>query len=151
MILAIIRKINRVLNDKDALWRDYEFWSSILDLAVHIETLGKEWLGENDIGGVFQKVFSKEYPKFSRNKTGAKTSQDYIRELELLKKNKEIPTDKKCGKHLLITRLTRNFSAHNRGLSDNDLHDNLALIYNALVSTLFVLYDSYKLQSDNKS
>jgi len=151
VILAIIGKINRVLNDEGALWRDYEFWSSILDLAVHVETLGKEWLGGNDLGGVFQKAFSKEYPRFSRNQTNAKTSQDYIRKLDLLRKNNEVPVDKKCGKHLDLARLTRNFAAHSRGLSDNDLHDNLTLIYNALVSTLFVLYDSYKLQNTNKN
>lgn len=152
--LVTVGKMNKVLNNREILWRSKEHWSCIRDLAVNIEALGKEWFGvKTNIDGLFKKAFPKKYQALQRNTTGkiseADTGEEYIGKLKLLQRNKELPVDEKCGKHLLITRLTRNFSAHNKALSDNDLHNNLTLIYNALVSTLFVLYDKYTLQNDN--
>jgi len=154
VILATIGKTDRVYNDNDILWPDNELWSCLRDLAVCIDDIGNVWFGGGNIDGIFTKAFRKEYQtlkgKTNDRISGADKGTDYIKKLQLLQKNKELADDKKCGKHLLVTRLTRNFSAHKAGLSGNDLHDNLALIYNALVSTLFVLYDSHTMKKEKK-
>ena len=145
--LAAIKKINDAYFKKE-LWRDSEVWSGIRDLAVSIEIHGKEWLG----GHVLNDVFTNSYP-FSyhalksragvTSPTNANTINEYLTKLKAYQK-RNVPGNRRCGRHLLITHITRNLSSHRKGLSGKVMNKNISIIYTSLVRTLFVLYAKYK-------
>lgn len=100
---------------------------------------------------VFTKLFPSVY-ELLKKKTGkvkftdVNSTNEFIEKLEYLKTTAKIPINKRCGRHLLIAHLTRNFSVHQRGLSGNVLWKNLSLIYSSLMKTLIVVYAGYKKQ-----
>jgi len=144
--LAAIRKINKAYWDQE-LWCENDIWSGITDLAVYIEDHGKTWIGEQkQLEGILSA--SCEIGQFSNLKqnasvsTSAKTGDEFSRKLNLLLQSEKIKKNRRCGKHLLIALLTRNFSAHNGGeiLSQKERSG----IYLALIRTLFVVYAKHK-------
>ncbi len=146
--LAAIRKINKAYWDQE-LWCENDIWSGITDLAVSIEDHGKTWIGENKrLEGIFSRSF--DLRQFSNLKQSAsvgltaKTADEFIQKLKLLLQSKKIPENKRCGKHLLITLLTRNFSTHNMGGFKILSQEERSGIYIALVRTLFVVYAKHK-------
>lgn len=146
--LAAIRKINKAYCDQE-LWCENDIWSGITDLAISIEDHGKTWMGENKrLEGIFSASF--EARKFSDLKQNAsvgvkaETADQFIQQLKLLLQSKKIPENRRCGKHLLITLLTRHFSAHNMGRFEILSQKERSGIYIALVRTLFVIYAQHK-------
>jgi hypothetical protein len=146
--LAAIRKINMTYTNP-GLWRDNEIWSGIRDLAVSIEAHGKDWLGVkgNGFRSVLNNLFASDYEKMRRQagqNADARNITEFLEKLKFFQKNKKIPTNRRCGRHLLIAYLTRNLSSHRKGLSGDNLMKNLPTIYSSLVRTLFVIYAKYK-------
>ncbi len=147
--LAAIRKINKVYWGQE-LWRENDMWSGYTDLAISIEGHGKDWIRKKrKLEGIFKELFgAKDYQKL-RQKKGKISLEpnnmgEFIQNLKCLLESKEIPEDRRCGKHLLITYLIRNFSAHNLGGFSGLSQDERSKIYIALVRTLFVMYANHK-------
>jgi hypothetical protein len=145
--LAAIRKINKAYFDMK-LWRDNETWSGVRDLAVSIEEHGREWLGGKSLDGVYRKLFGSEYNELKR-KSGqinadARSAKEFLNKLEYFQATTNIPINKRCGRHLLITYLIRNYSTHRKGLSGEALRMNIDIIYSSLVNTLLTIYAKYK-------
>ncbi len=143
--LAAIRKINEFYF-KDNIWRESEVWSAVRDLAVSLEVHGKQWLGGDSLKVVLRRLCPSLYDDLKKkgiDPTYASDSKGFIDNLEVIKKT--ITSDsERCGKHLLIAHLTRNFTSHQKGLFGKYLHENFPAIYTSLVSTLYVLYAKYK-------
>jgi hypothetical protein len=145
--LAAIRKINKFYFE-DNIWRENEVWSAIRDLAVSLEVHGKQWLGGDILDKVLTRLFPSLYDALKK-KTGipkptyATNSNEFLDKLDVIKKAMT-PADERCGGHLIIANLTRNFTSHQKGLSDKYLHENIPIIYSSLIGTLFVLYAKYK-------
>lgn len=154
--LASIRKIDRFYNSRE-IWRDNDFWSGLRDLAVSVEVHGKDWLGGNKLNDVLQKLFPVLYDSLKdslkvllKKQTGitlkptdASDKKEFLIKLKIIQEDM-IPADKRCGPHLLIANLTRNYSNHQKGLSGKDLHDFSPIIYSSLVRTLLLLYAKHK-------
>lgn len=146
--LASIRKIDRFYNTRE-IWRDNDFWSGIRDLAVSIEVHGKEWIGGNKLNDVLQKLFPSSYDLLKAQTgiksepTKASNKTEFLQKLKNIQ-DKSILAGKRCGSHLLVANLTRNYSSHQKGLSGKDLHVHFPIIYSSLVRTLFLLYAKYK-------
>lgn len=145
--LAAIRKINKSYFD-DTIWRENEIWSGIRDLAVSLEVHGKQWLGGNRLNEVLTRLFPSLYDDLKKKtgipkSTDATNSNEFLDKLELIKKA-ITPDNERCGSHLLIAHLTRNFTNHQKGLFDEHLYKNTPIIYSSLMGTLFALYAKYK-------
>ena len=153
MALVAIRKINRALNSK-ALFVNEEIWSGVCDLATSVEVHGKEWLGGNKLEDVLSKLCSRlsaNYVSLKKgtdiaNATNAKDAVDFMDKLTRIASLQHIPLENRCGRHLLIAHLVRNYTSHQKGLTDKILRENLGSIYGALINTLFVLYAVHKKQ-----
>lgn len=145
--LAAIRKINKFYF-KDEIWRENEVWSGVRDLAVSVEVHGKQWLGGNKLNDVLTRLFPSLYTDLEKKTgkaqcTSATNPTEFLNKLEAIKKTIS-PANRRCGGHILITHLTRNFASHQKGLSGKQLHENTSIIYSSLIGTLFVLYAKYK-------
>ena len=155
--LAAIRKINKSYFE-DEIWRETEVWSGIRDLAISVEIHGKQWIGGNKLNDVLGKLFpssdvlGKLFPSsydVLKKKTGiqkptdASNSKEFIDKIKIIQKT-VTPANERCGVHLLIAHLTRNFTSHQKGLSNKQLQENLPVIYTSLLRTLFVLYAKHK-------
>ena len=151
--LAAVRKLDKAYSDP-GLWYDTEIWSGIRDLAISIEVHGKEWHGGKKLDVVFRNLFSSPTHNYDSLKkmtgidkfTDANDTKEFLSKLALVESLKQIPTDRRCGRHLLIAHLTRNYASHQKGLTGKNLRENLSKIYSALISTLLVLYAGYKKQ-----
>lgn len=153
--LAAIRKINKALNIAK-LYRNTEIWGGISDLARSVEVYGRKWHGGRYMENILDNFFSLSSLKYSawrRQLTGkdskctdANGSDEFLTKLTYLLSAKNIPSDKRFGRHLLIAHLIRNYASHHKGLTGKPLRENLGNIYSALVNTLFVLYAVYKKQ-----
>jgi hypothetical protein len=151
--LAAIRKIGKGYGDL-GLWRNHEIWSGIGDLSKALEVHGKEWIGGEDLNGVLSNLFAREAPDYESLKkltdipkiTYANTLADFLEKLTSLESASQIPVDRRCGRHLLVAHLTRNYASHQRGLTGKKLKQSFYKIYFALISTLFVIYAEYKKQ-----
>jgi len=153
--LAAIRKVNKAYGNP-GLWQEDEIWSGIIDFSKSIEVHGKSWIGGSKLDNVLTNLFSsKLFPstyellkkKTGRDKfTDIHNTDEFIEKLKFLKTTEVIPINKRCGRHLLIAHLTRNYSVHWRGLFGDDLRENLYLIYPSLMRTLIVIYADYKRQ-----
>jgi hypothetical protein len=153
MALAAIRKMDIALNST-GLFIDEEMWSGVRDFATSIEVHGKEWLGGNNLEDVLGKLcsrFSEHYGNLKTranipNATNATDAADFIDKLTRIWSSPNIPVDRRCGRHLFIAQLVRNYTGHQKGLTGEVLRENLGNIYRALINTLFVLYAAYKKQ-----
>lgn len=146
--LAAIRKINKAYSDS-GLWQDDEIWSGIRGLTVSLENHGKEWFNGKTLDGVLTSLFPQDYRSLKKitgkdNVTFSHNTREFIDTLQSLENNSTIPVDRRCGRHLLVTHLVRNYASHLKGLSGNDLRKWLSLIYTSSVRTLFVAYARYK-------
>jgi hypothetical protein len=145
--LAAIRKINNTYFDR-AIWRETEVWSGVRDLAVSVEVHGKEWVGGRKLDEVLTRLFPSLYNTLKtktgiRKPTAASNTSEFLEKLKIIQKSIS-SSEKRCGRHLLIAHLTRNFANHQKGLTGKNLHNNLSIIYSSLLSTLFVLYSRHK-------
>ena len=145
--LAAIRKINKTYFGQE-IWRENEVWSGVRDLAVSIEVHGKQWIGGNKLNDVLTSLFPSLYDVLKKKigiprPTDAGNTAEFLNKIKVIHK-KLIPANERCGGHLVIAHLTRNFSNHQKGLFGKELQENLPLIYSALIRTLFVLYAQYK-------
>ncbi len=144
--LAAIRNINYAYTNSN-LWRDYKIWSGIRDLAVSVEDHGRDWIGGKSLDGVFKKLFSSHYgtsKRKSKSRTDASSVKEYLEKVEFLNASDDISSGRRCGKHLLISILTRNFASHRKGISVKELRTYLSTIYSSLVWTLFTIYAGHK-------
>ena len=123
--LAAVRKVNKAYANP-SLWQEDEIWSGIRNFALSIEDHGKCWIGGSKLDNVFTKIFHSDYDAL-KAKTGEKkftdvhSTDEFIEKLKSLKTTEVIPINKRCGRHLLIAHLTRNYSVHWRGLFGDDL------------------------------
>lgn len=145
--LAAIRKINKSYFENE-IWRETEVWSGIRDLAISVEIHGKQWIGGNKVNEVLVKCFPSSYDALKKTTriqkpTDASNSEEFIDKIKVIQKT-VTPTNGRCGVHLLIAHLTRNFTSHQKGLSNKHLQENLPAIYTSLLRTLFVLYAKHK-------
>ena len=148
--IASIRKINRSYYENE-LWRDSETWSGIRDFAISLEDHGRNWFK----GKYFYNILSAFHESYQdlrnksaiKNPTDADNKDEFIRKIKHFHKKREIPNNRRCGSHLLIAHITRNFSSHGKGIFGKELRHNLPLIYNSLLNTLFVFYAQYKIIS----
>ena len=146
--LAAIRKINKSYFD-DTIWREDEVWSGVRDLAVSLEVHGKQWIGGNKFNDVLTRLFPSTYDRLKK-KTGipkpteSTNTKEFLDNLVVIKKTITPDNGKRCGGHILIAHLTRNFTSHHKGLYDTNLYENTPIIYSSLMGTLFVLYAKYK-------
>jgi len=151
--LAAIRKINKVYGDP-LLWRDHEIWSGIGDLSRAVEIHGKEWIGGSSLNGVLSNLLKDETPNYKSLKemtvipgiTDAHSSAEFLEKLASIETVSQIPVDRRYGRHLLVSHLTRNYACHQKGLDVRSLNECLYKIYFSLISTLFVIYASYRKQ-----
>jgi hypothetical protein len=144
--LASIRNINNAYTNAK-LWRDYKVWSGIRDLAVCVEDHGRDWIGGKSLDGVFKKLFSSHYGTLKRKSkscTDASSVKEYLEKVEFLNASDDISSSRRCGKHLLISVLTRNFASHRKGTTVQELRTHLSPIYSSLVWTLFTIYAGHK-------
>jgi len=144
--LAAIQKINRAYWGQK-LWREYDIWSGIKDLAISIEGHGKLWFrGRKKLDRIFSNSFGSDYSELKASagiNLDAKDTDEFICKLKGLIKSEDIPENRRCGKHLLIAGLTRNFSVHNLG-GFGKTSPEVSPTYIALVRTLFVMYAQYR-------
>jgi len=145
--LAAVNKINYAYFNKE-LWRDSDVWSGIRDLAVSIEVHGKDWLGGRYLKDVFNNMYPSSYRSLKTHSgisgpTNANTVNEYLAKLRAYQK-RNVPGNRRCGRHLLITHITRNLSSHHKGLSGKVMNKNISIISSSLIRTLFVLYAKYK-------
>lgn len=149
--LPAVMRINEAFIRRD-MWRDDKLVSGLRELVVSIEWHGKIWFRCDGkmLYGILNMVFPSDFNALKRvagSNCDAKSVSEYIDKLKKIQKNTALKTSKKCGQHLLITYLTRNFlshNTHNDGLFGKKLEKHLFTIYSSMVYTLFVIYADYK-------
>ena len=106
------------LYEIEYLWfnRRLHWTSSILahirSLAVSIESIGRNWYGQNRLGNIIEFAFKKEYTKLKDSigmKLEVKRPEEYKQELLKVLEHGGKTAQRNYSHHLLIAHLTRNY------------------------------------------
>ncbi|MCK4739540.1 MAG: hypothetical protein KAT46_06290 [Deltaproteobacteria bacterium] len=143
-VLHPIRKMHATYFG-DELWRDDELWDAITRLTIVIEEYGGKWIGKKKkLDGIFKTFFKSEYEKLQRQVGGnvkdASDTKEFLEKLKKIQTSNGGSFGKRCGGHILVTCLVRNFSAHGGRLKGKHLSENLEVLYHFLLGTFFAMY-----------
>jgi hypothetical protein len=144
VILSHFYKIEELWFKHELHWRG-SIWAHIRSLATAIESLGCEWFTVNrNLGKVLSMAFPSDYDRLKdsiENRiTDAATPTEFKEKLTKILTHRKSNTKGRCGHHLVIAHLTRNYLAH-RSSIEPDMYGSIFIeIYRSLIFTLISLF-----------